>query len=117
MNYILAWQINTQGNSEGLPIPSGFAIALIISPIKANNSGEGNFAILEVQVCTFKTPAFVDTISYNTDLEALGYESGGNTKKFDITSDDLNSSVRTLCRNQILSDLQTAYGSGNVVEL
>jgi hypothetical protein len=119
MNYIVGWQINTEGSSETLPIPSGFCIVCIISVQECYNNiyPDPKFGDLEVQVCTTKTNALTDVIHKNDDLEAQGFTQEGNHKVYEITSADLNSSVRALAKAKINADLVTAYGGGNVVDL
>ena len=116
MNYTVAWKINTTGNSEGLPIPSGFTIACFIAVTQSVQNGV-DFAQLEVQVATFKTEEMKDVIHINTDLVGQGFVAKGNVKTYTLVTSDLDKAVRTLVKNKIRPDLDNAYGTTNVVNL
>ena len=116
MNYIVAWQINTEGSSEGLPIPSGFAIACVVAVTQSSQNGV-DFATMEVQLRTTKTISMDDVIHINTDLVNQGFKAKGNVKTYTLVSEDLDSATRALVMDNIKPDLDNAYGAANVVDL
>jgi hypothetical protein len=118
MNYIVAYQINTVGNCQGLPIASGFGIAVLITVQKSSQEDNDNFDwYLEVQAVTSIDSSFTQPIAGNSDLIGEGWVSGGNTKTYGLVSADLDKAVRTLTKNKVRPDLDNAYGASNVVEL
>ena len=117
MNYELGYQINVSGKSDGLTIPSGFAIVVKNSSQVSNNNGEEDPFSLEVQMETYKTTSFATKIKVNDDLMGHGFTNNGTYKSYGLTSANINTGLRGLLRTKIRADLNEIYGAQNVSEI
>jgi len=110
MNVINEFQINAQGMSNGLPIPTGFRILVIQANVIAVNPTIVSHR-LELQTETYQDINYTTPLS-NDDLEAL---SNFNDSVAYYNSPSLSSGIKTVSKNAIFADLETVYGTGNVV--
>ena len=104
MAYIKEYQINTSGASKGLTIPSGFRIGIT----RTNIYQKGSDFELELEVCTYKSSG--DTTLLTNDAIDIN-------EKYPLLASGLTTSLETLVDDNLRPDLNTAYGSGNVVEI
>lgn len=106
MNFIKECQVNIEGKSNGLDIPSGFRLGLssIRKEIQLNNTVN---VIFDLE--TYKDDAYSKRI-VNDDI-------GGNPTYNMSKSDAFTKTDLVLFNENLKVDIVAAYGASNIVEL
>lgn len=104
--FIKEFQINTEGSSNELVIPSGFRIG--IESVVKNPQNDGSVNVV-FYVATYKDDSYVKRID-NDDIDwTMVY----NMSKSDaFTKTDL-----TIYYNTLKPEMESVYGAGNIQEL
>lgn len=113
--FIKEYQINTEGSSEGLTIPSGFLIAIesfrmygIQAVTDIPEPTPVSYGIL-YQLHTYTTTEHTNQLTNDAIL--------GNKYRVDLETETMPTIDDTLIYGTLLEFLEEVYGEGNVVEL
>lgn len=105
MNTIKEYQINTDGESNGLTIPSGFRIIVQHALIQSVQNDPVKNYQMDLQTATYKDDTHQKTLPNDNIPPTLSYT---------ITAANLATAVNTLVDDNIRPQLDTAYGAENV---
>ena len=105
MNTIKEYQIDIDGESNGLIIPAGFRIVVQHALIQSIQNDPVKNYQMDLQTATYKD---------DTHTKAIPNDNIPTTLSYTITAANLATAVNTLVDDNIRPQLNTAYGAENV---